>query len=144
MDKKGKKIAYIIPGPREHLTLEVRASANAWWMDAPKLYKLVRELDQGTPLQIACEIAGITMRQYSYFASLHPIIEDRRNNLFAEIGMRAKYTLAKAIEAGDSKASIAFLRMKEPETYDLRFRGPRKKGPGRGKGPRGKRLFWGY
>lgn len=144
MDKDSKKIAYIIPGPRDYLTLEVRASANAWWMDAPKLYKLVTLLDQGTSLKTACEITGITMRQYAYFAELHPLIEERRQMPYTELSLRAKISLARAIEAGDSKASLAYLKMKEPESYDLRYKGPEDPKPGRGRRKKGDKTFWGW
>lgn len=145
MEGTKPKIAYIIPGPREHLTLEVRYSANAWWMDGPTLYKLVGLLDSGDhSLEGACRLAGITMRQYRYFAELHPVIEGRRELPELMLGLAAKITLADAIQRGDSRACLHYLRMKEPESYDLRFKGPRKpKGPGRGKGPRAKRFLWG-
>ena len=146
MEEPRPKIAYIIPGPRAHLTLEVRWSANAWWMDGPTLYRLLAQLDSGdVGLQEACAKAGITIRQYNYFANLHPLIEERRNLKEMERSMAAKSALVAGVMKGDKRSVIKYLRMKEPEVYDLRHTGPKKPpGPGRGRGARGKKLFWGY
>lgn len=117
---KNDEIAYKIPGPQEHLTLEVRHSANAWWMDGPKLHRLIEAFEKMIPLEDACSLAGITMKQYRYFAQLHPIIEDRRKYPYLMVSMKAKMVWIKAINDGDLKACWKWLEMSDPETFSLR------------------------
>lgn len=117
---KNDKIAYKIPGPLEHLTLEVRHSANAWWMDGTKLYKLLNFFEKMTPLKEACFLSGITLKQYRYFARMHPVVEDRRKYPFNIISMRAKKTWIDAINAGDLRACRKWLEATDPETFSLR------------------------
>ena len=116
---KNNEIAYKIPGPQDHLTLEVRHSANAWWMDGPKLHRLIESFEKMIPLEDACNLARITMKQYRYFAQLHPIIEDRRKYPYLLVSMKAKMVWIKAINDGDLKACWKWLEMSDPETFSL-------------------------
>lgn len=114
------KIAYKVPGPREYLMLEVRRSANGWWMDKEKVFTLLRCFNQMMALSDACIMAGITLREYRYFAKLHPVIEERRELPYLIISMKAKMALVKKVYAGDIKACWKWLEMTEPEIFSLR------------------------
>ena len=120
--KKKEQYAFIIPGPADYLTLKIKHSANAWWMDAPKLYRFITHLDNMMSIKDACNIAGITTRQYKYFKKLHPLIQDRINYPHAKISMAAKINWVKAIYAGDTRACVKWLERTEPEIYSKRKR----------------------
>jgi hypothetical protein len=116
------RIAYKVPGPKEYLMLEVRYSANAWWMDKEKVFILLRAFKEMTRLRDACVMAGITLKQYRYFARLHPIIEERRKVPYLVAGLKVKMTWVKSINAGDKRASMKWLEITAPETFRLRRR----------------------
>lgn len=123
--KKGEvKIAYIIPGPKEYLTLHVRYSANAWWMDSTKLFRLVDAFDHSyASIREACVFADITKRQFKYFAKCHPLIHQRRLFPHNILSLRAKAARAALIEAGNLKTTYRYLIKKEPESYSLYYKG---------------------
>ncbi len=109
---KEPKIAYVIPGPTEHLTLEVKHSANAWWMDAPKLHRLLRAFEAMSPIAEACDYAGITVKQYKYFAQEHPIIKELR--IYPDVAMTiiARQSLARGLQ-NDWKLAFKYLARKD-------------------------------
>jgi hypothetical protein len=109
---KEPKIAYVIPGPTEHLTLEVKHSANAWWMDAPKLHRLLRAFEAMSPIAEACDYAGITVKQYKYFAQEHPIVKELR--MYPEVAMSliARQSLARGLQH-DWKLAFKYLSRKD-------------------------------
>lgn len=109
---KEPKIAYVIPGPTEHLTLEVKHSANAWWMEAPKLHRLLRAFEAMSPIEEACNYAGITVKQYKYFAQEHPIVKELRTFPHVELSLIARMRLAKALSE-DPKLAYRFLAQKD-------------------------------
>lgn len=130
MDGKQKKPdPYVFPHERENLALHVRPTANAWWGDLGKVGLLLDAFDNHcAPIDEACYIAGITRRQYKYFAQAHPVLYERRRRAkFAkrEREIRAKESdLGFALRKGGVKAAFRFLQFIDPETYDLRYRSP--------------------
>lgn len=123
MSKRREKqeFVYIIPGPRNYLTLKVLRSANAWWMDGEKLFRLLNAFDNyGASISEACALADVTIRQYKYFANLHPLIYERRTYMRNTVSLRAKIERAKRIQNGDKKVSKKYLAEKYPLEYSLR------------------------
>lgn len=128
MDPKKDKIdPYTFPHGKEHLTLRVRPTANAWWKDLSKVYLLLDAFDNHcSSVEEACYIAGITRKQYKYFAQEHPVIYERRRKAkFAkreeEIEER-RSLLAFRFEGGSLRAAYKFLIFDSPEEFDLRYR----------------------
>jgi hypothetical protein len=77
--KKDNSGSYVFPHERDDLTVRVRPTANAWWKDPFKVYLLLETIDnQCSPIDEACHIAGITRRQYKYFAQEHPVVHERK------------------------------------------------------------------
>lgn len=128
-DTKNLEIAYLIPHDLEELTLRVRHSANAWWKDTSKVFRLLLALeDHGLKVDDACDFAGITKRQYKYFVRLHPILPERikaakRKRALEKLIKRAE-KLEASVYRGGSKAAIRFFRFMDPYQYDNRFRNP--------------------
>jgi len=118
---------YVFPHEREDLTLRVRPTANAWWKDLLKLYTFLDAIENHcSSIGEACYIAGITRRQYKYFAQEHPVIYERiRRAKFAkrERELERKQSMyAHRIMNGNIKDAIRYLRATDPEEYDLRYR----------------------
>jgi hypothetical protein len=130
--EKDVDVAYIIPHKNEDLTLHVRHTANAWWKDATKVYRLLDAFDNhGASIFDACVEAGITRRQYKYFAEEHPVIYLRiRRGKFAQKERELhiqKSILAQRVIAGDVRAAAQFLFFDERPQYDRRFKSDRAK-----------------
>lgn len=115
------------PHKKEHLTLRLNPTANAWWKDPFKVYLLLEAFDNHcAPVGEACYVAGITRKQYKYFAQEHPVIYERRRAAkFAkrEREIRQKHMdLARRVLNGDARAAAQFLAHEDPGTYDMRYR----------------------
>jgi hypothetical protein len=128
MDSEQKKVdPYVFPHEREDLTLHVRPTANAWWKDLKKVYLLMDAFDNHcSSIGEACYMAGITRRQYKYFAQEHPVIYERqRRAKFAkrEREIEEKSSMyAHRMLNGNTKNAFQFLVFTEPGQFDLRFR----------------------
>jgi hypothetical protein len=119
--EKSEEYAYVIPGAYPHLTLHIQKSANAWWMDSTKLYRLIYAFDHNVAsMEEACKYADITLRQYRYFIKIHPIAEERRMAPHHALSIAAKHERAKKIQNGDGKAALEYLAEKYPYEYSLR------------------------
>lgn len=125
MDPEDKDFdfAYYIPHQMETFTFYLRRSANAWWLDASKVYRLFDAFDRyDATIEEACSAAGITVRQYKYFADQHPMLNKRRKARQFEKEVDTRMMLAAGIDHGDG--ALRYLRYTEPEEFDLRCRGP--------------------
>lgn len=111
------RIAYRIPLPYDGKDLEVQFSANAWWMDQTKIPFLFAAFKIGATIPEACAAAGITLRQYKYFVSLHPEVNQARETYKAYPGLTAKRTVARALENGDVKTAKWYLSKVAPEEW---------------------------
>jgi hypothetical protein len=128
--KKDNSGSYVFPHERDDLTVRVRPTANAWWKDPFKVYLLLETIDnQCSPIDEACHIAGITRRQYKYFAQEHPVVHERKR--LAKFIKKEKELIQKhkqlvdTLMQGDSvNAAIEYLRYFNPEEFDLRYRSP--------------------
>lgn len=126
--QKDNSGSYVFPHERDELTVYVRPTANAWWKDPFKVYLLLQTIDnQCSPIDEACHIAGITRRQYKYFAQEHPVVHERRRMakfIKKEKEIERKQSqLAKELLDGESNnAAIEYLRFSNPQEFDLRYR----------------------
>ena len=119
--EKNEEYAYVIPGAYPHLTLHIQKSANAWWMDSTKLYRLIYAFDHNVAsIEEACKHADITLRQYRYFVKIHPLVEDRRMAPHLALSLAAKRERSKKIQNGDKKAVMEYLAEIYPHEYSLR------------------------
>ena len=125
--KKNDDGSYTFPHPRNgDLTLHVRPTANAWWQDQFKVFILLDVLEnRGTSIDVACYAAGITRRQYKYFAQEHPVVYERRREAKfskrAQKVVRKRMALAKKVWNGGGRAAMRYLTFDDPE-FDLRCR----------------------
>lgn len=95
----------------------IKQSANAWWMDKDKIYKMFNAFRYLATISEACQEADITERQYKYFAQVHPEIKEVREKFTLIPSMEAKVTIIKAIHDGDVKAAKWWLLKKSPEEF---------------------------
>lgn len=117
------EVAYYIPSKYEGMDLYLRHTANAWWKDASKVYRLLDAFDNHRAnIEEACGAAGISLRQYKYFANQHPFINKRRKISRYEMDPDKRMSLAMKVSTGDLKASMQWLRHSEPEFFDIRYR----------------------
>ena len=98
-------------------TLDVLASANAWWMDQTKLNNLILILKIDCSLATACRFAGITPRQYKYFIHLHPKFRAAVGRYQLLPSMEARMTIVRGIKEGDLKIARWYLARKRPEEF---------------------------
>jgi len=114
-EPKELKIAYTIED-KNFGDLNVRKSANAWWMDREKVVKLVQGLKMDCKPAELRLLAGITRDQYDYFLSVHPefsaIFEDFRANPV----LRARATVFTGIGT-DSNLAFKYLERKAPDEF---------------------------
>lgn len=120
-EKGPSRIAYTVPAPFG-INLKVLYSANAWWMDQTKFYRLIAAFSIGATIKEACSAAKISLRQYKYFTSLHPEFREARKGYECDLGLRAKFNLAKAIHGGGVDEEVIeiskqYLIKTEPEIY---------------------------
>lgn len=74
-----RTIAYTIKDPL-FVEFSVYTSANAWWMDKPKVDKLIEAFKGGHTVKVACTYTGITRDQYLYFIQVHPDFKRVKGN----------------------------------------------------------------
>ena len=122
MTAKKQKIAYMIPQRVAEHNLEVIHSANAWWMDQVKVSQLVAAFSIDMTIREACIHAGITERQYKYFAEIHPVINEIRKDCRAWLRFRARKTMIDGM-LSNPRLAMRYLQMTEPEEWGRR-RGP--------------------
>lgn len=116
---------YVFPYIRKDLNLYVRKTANAWWRDPLKVRALLQAFDNHcASINKACDAAGISRRQYKYFAQEHPIIYERRRA--AKFLKRARELVEKHMEIsrrllnGDGSVARQYLAY-EDTGYDGRY-----------------------
>ena len=120
-------VAYTLTGLPFGITLDIRTSANAWWMDQTKVYKLFAAFGIRATIVEACSYADITLRQYKYFASIYPEVNEIRKGSYLAANLQAKKNIMKALQDGDlkiskwidSKSSFGSFSSEEKEDPDL-------------------------
>jgi hypothetical protein len=95
------KIAYTIPDVAYGIRLDVKKSANAWWLDQWRVQKLLDGFSYAFTIPEACFTAGITPKQYKYFALLHPEVNEIRKGLVSTPDLQAKARIIRALYEGD-------------------------------------------
>jgi len=119
------KIAYVIPSDWDGMTLEVHFTANAWWKDPTIVIRLLDAFDKHKAnIEQACDYAGISIKQYKYFAKLHPLINERRKLIYTEMDFEKKMILGGPAIDKDPKAAAQWLAYTEPYEWDLRYKSP--------------------
>lgn len=78
-------------------TLEIKESANAWWVDQTKVYKLITAFSFAYKVEEACLASDITVKQYKYFVSLYPEFAEARKGYVLTPNLLAQKTLVEAI-----------------------------------------------
>lgn len=116
-EPKKLRTAYIIPSLPFGINLEVKQSANAWWMDRNKVHQLFAAFSIRTTIPQACAHVGISLRQYKYFASLHPEIKEIREGFQLLPNIQAQKTIIKALSEGNVKIARWWLEKKDPEEF---------------------------
>lgn len=114
---KKPKIAYTFSGLPGGLSLSVKRSANAWWMDQHKVSNLLAALRLNSSIREACLYAGITQKQYKYFYWQHPVIRDIREAFEVEMIILAKSNVYRALQNKSEKMTLWFLRNALPYEY---------------------------
>jgi len=97
--------AYILTDFLSDFQLHIKKSANAWWMDKWLVHKLLFAFELGCPISEARSWAGITERQYKYFAKIHPEINEIREGFQSMLVLRARKKVAESL---DSNLKIAW------------------------------------
>ena len=116
--EKDKSGSYIFPHIRKDLSLRVRKTANAWWQDPLKVLALLQAFDNRcASINEACNAAGISRRQYKYFAQEHPIIYERRRaakfiKREREIAQKHR-EISQRLLAGDGSVAKQYLAYEE-------------------------------
>lgn len=109
-------MAYVIPQQVKDHNLEVLHSANAWWMDRQKVHDLLAAFKFCCTIEEACINAGITLAQYKYFAKLHPVIDEIRDDYKHMVNSRARQIMVR--EATTSAGGARhWLGRKKPEEF---------------------------
>lgn len=114
--KENSEVAYIMPKVG-WVALQVKSSANAWWMDQTKLQLLYSAFGVEATIREACAYAHITIKQYKYFRSLHPEIDEVRSGFEAWNTLRVRKTILSAIETGSYKMAMKYLEVFRPEEF---------------------------
>jgi len=115
--KEDSEIAYTIPDLPFGISLNIKKSANAWWMEQYKVQKLFAAFSITATIPEACSYAGITIKQYKYFVELYPEVTEIRKGLKLGPGMKAKMTIMRAIDNGDMKVAMWYLEKRCPDEF---------------------------
>lgn len=112
--ERNNRIAYTIrlKSGRE---FDVRESANAWWLEQHKVDSLLFALGTGSTVDEACDHAGITQRQFKYFARLHPELAEIRKSFDSYPKIRARLTLRNSLD--NPKYAMSYLERKLPAEF---------------------------
>ncbi len=119
---KNPGVVYIIPNNNEELNLEVKYSANAWWMNRLKVTQLLASFAYDCPIRESCAAAGITLRQYKYFVRVHPIVREIRESTRVIPTLKARMAIVQAISDGNLKMCRWWLEKKRPGEFSPRER----------------------
>lgn len=96
--------------------LAIKNSANAWWLDQNKMVRLIQAFRLDCTIPEACFFAGITLRQYKYFATQHPVINEIRECCEAALILMVRKSVVE--KAADSYwTAIDYLARKRPHEF---------------------------
>jgi hypothetical protein len=112
-----KGIAYEIVD-KNFGVLQVRNSANAWWMDRGKVELLIKACKIDCTVLEACFLAGITEEQYYYFCHIHPGFYEIKKILNSYPYFKARNTLVKHLD--DPHYALAYLERKKKDEFSKR------------------------
>ena len=79
--------------------------------------KLEQAFSLGCPITVACEYAGISRETIYDYINKKPEFSDRIKQLQGLIGMRARKSIADAINKGDAKISFEYLKKKNADEF---------------------------
>jgi hypothetical protein len=109
-----EEIAYTIT-LKSGREFNVRDSANAWWLNQHKVDKILVAFELGSTIIESCDYAGITLKQYKYFARIHPELAEIRKGFDSYPKIKARATLRKALE--EPKYALKYLEKKVPGEF---------------------------
>lgn len=112
---KKEDIAYTISLPFG-INLDIKKSANAWWMDQQKVHDLISALKIDSTIIEACAYAKITLKQYKYFVKEHPDFKEAKKGYSANNILIARQTLINSLKS-DPKSAFKYLERKKPEEF---------------------------
>lgn len=123
MGVKGKKqstsqgIAYVVKD-KNLGDIEIRNSANAWWLDRTKVDNLIQAFKIDATLEEAWFNAGISKRQWEYFIEVHPDFCGAKELSKKRPGLAAKRTLYNDLNTdGNGELALKYLAVKQSEEY---------------------------
>ena len=79
--------------------------------------KLEQAFSLGCPITVACEYAGISRETIYDYINKNPEFSDRIKQLQGLIGMRARKSIADAINKGDAKIAFEYLKKKFSDEF---------------------------
>jgi len=98
--------------------LEVKNSANAWWLEKTKVEALIQVFKFDGTQEEACSYAGITQRQYDYFIEQHPQFCEIIGACREIPNLKARKTAVSKIEESYQNAMDYLKRKKKKEFGD--------------------------
>lgn len=94
-------------------TLQVKNSANGWWLDRSKVQRLIDAFKTGCTNEEACLYAGILPNTLKYFEQLHPEFLTIKQALKEYPMLVARKTVVANLEK-DPKLAMQYLERKDP------------------------------
>ena len=110
-------IAYVIKD-KVFGQLEVKNSANAWWLEKGKVENLINVFKLDGTIEEASSNAGITRWQYDYFLEQHPQFSAIILACREIPGLKARYTVVRALD--DPKDAQWYLERKKKKEFSAK------------------------
>ena len=114
------EIAYELSYSPQKPPLQVRFSANAWWMDRLKIARLIAGLEIGKSLPDSCKYAGVSLRQYKYFLDHHPDFNLLRNYVNNQVFRAIERSVINRAMY-DPRFAFRYLERTDPGLYKTRY-----------------------
>lgn len=114
METQSPKIAYIYKDEKLG-SLEIKKSANAWWMKSMQITDLMVAFAGGSTIKEACVFADISLDQYKYFVEKHPEFRTMKDRIEINISVKARMTIVNNLH--NPKVARWWLSKKLPEEF---------------------------
>jgi len=103
--------------------LNIKNSANAWWLDKGKVDRLIESLKYDASITECLITTGISSDQLKYFREQHPEFYSIEEKLRELPNMMARLTVVNAIPT-DSNLAFKYLERKKPEEFGQKNNSP--------------------
>ena len=97
-------------------TLQVKNTANGWWLDRSKVQRLIDAFKIGSTDEEACLYAGININTFKYFITLHPEFSPIKQQLKQYPLLVARRTVVGALEK-DPNIAMQYLTKKKKDEF---------------------------